>query len=127
MILTLLAMSAGLSVQDTSIDRTAIFSDAYRACEARADANVDNSFCLGDELDRQRIQMREALRELQRYASPVDAEKITRSQALWQQSVDFDCGAEAEMGGSAAPSRASACEIGLAITRTYYLKIRGTW
>ncbi len=108
-------------------DRTAIFSPEYRACEQRADANVDSSFCLSDELERQRIQMRQGLREAKRYASPEAIENLDQSQSLWQQSVDIDCKSEFEMGGSAAPMRALACEIGLTISRTNYLNIRGSW
>jgi uncharacterized protein YecT (DUF1311 family) len=122
-----LALAFTLGNQDTSIDRTAVFTDAYRACESRAGANVDSSFCLNDELERQRIQMREAARELERYATADEVQVLSRSQQLWLQSVEFDCVAEANMGGSAAISRALACEIGLTIARTYYLKTRGTW
>lgn len=113
--------------QDPALDRTSVFSEAYRACEQRADANVDNSFCLSDELDRQKILMREALRERRRYATPDQSANLDESQRLWEQSVEFDCRAEFEMGGSAAPARATACEIGLTMMRTDYLKIRGNW
>jgi hypothetical protein len=109
------------------LDRTSKFSAEYRQCDARAQANVQTSWCLADELERQRIKLRTAVREQEEFAEPADVAQLRASQAVWERLVKQDCLAEMQMGGSAAGLRATACEIGLVMQRTEYIRFRGAW
>ncbi len=117
------AVTSAVSAQD----RTKQFSAEFHRCEAADPSMVALSECLGDELDRQRIQLRAALREQGLYPGSDEPADLVESQQRWERAAEQDCQFEYNLGGSAAPMRQTSCLIALTIQRIEYLNWRGNW
>ena len=118
---------AGAAGPVSAQDRMASFSPEFRACEAADPSMVALSHCLGDELDRQRIRLRAALREEGLYPGSDEPADLAKSQRQWETLIEEDCQLEYDLGGNAAPMRQTSCLAALTIQRIEYLSWRGNW
>lgn len=92
-------------------------SPQFRVCMARKDSNLDESFCLTDELQRQRTELKIAFDAKLRSASPAQRAQMIKAQGAWEAFVASNCAVRALSGGSGAGIFKVGCLVRETITR----------
>jgi len=92
-------------------------SPQYRACMSRKESNVNESFCLTEELQRQRTELKIAFAARLRDTSSATRAQMIKAQAAWETYVATNCAVRVLTGGSGAGIFKVSCLVRETITR----------
>lgn len=92
-------------------------SPQYRACMSRKESNVGESFCLTEELQRQRTELKIVLAARLRDVSPATRAQMMKAEAAWETYIASNCAVRVLSGGSGAGIFKVSCLVRETITR----------
>lgn len=109
--------SAAISDEWPAFSAERAGSPQYRACMAKKQANIDEAYCLSQELARQQTELRIAFEDKVRDVSPVYRAAMIKAQEAWKIYVAKNCAVRVLSGGSGAGIFKVSCLVRETITR----------